>query len=365
MPVVSLPRLVDGDLPRAASEADSGKSAALAAVDDRSHGGAAPYPCACVTSRGHTQLPLADAEGTTLWTGRKPTSAELRAIQKLPPMRRPLRHGGGVALRVIDCRDGEGLQVVGLPLRCVTAGGSRGGSEPPPGGTGGPPPSGLAAVGSTETLASATPALQPDDPLPPRRAFSAYNGNRSATRVKRLSRSNKFKRMFTLTFPGEGVHDYDESYRLVAGWLHYHGRQWFPGYLMVPEEHPGGHGWHWHLLHRDRPNKKQLAAIRRSWSSYLASHGHDNHGARIHAKHWGSTRKAAEYAAKYVGKALDGIAPGRNRYMRSLGLTLPEVTELVIRSSLSELADYFEALGWKVATFQTPTGYPLLWSGPP
>jgi hypothetical protein len=145
------------------------------------------------------------------------------------------------------------------------------------------------------------------------------------------------------------VHEYDVAYRLLSGWLHKHGRLWFPEYLAVPELHPGGHGWHWHLLHSNRPSKHQLHQLRQSWSRYLARHGYAAPGqtVQVHLKHHASARLAANYAAKYVGKSLDSgaVGPGRHSYLRSEGLSVvrPRLTYV---PCLDDAVKVLEGLGW-------------------
>ena len=76
--------------------------------------------------------------------------------------------------------------------------------------------------------------------------------------------------MVTLTFPAEGVHDYDRSLRYLQDFLHDHGELLRLGghYLAVPELHPGGHGWHWHVLVGRRFAKVELADLRQGWTDF-------------------------------------------------------------------------------------------------
>jgi len=73
---------------------------------------------------------------------------------------------------------------------------------------------------------------------------------RARSNVRRKCRYYGLSVMVTLAFPSEGVHDYNRALRLVQDFIHDHGSvlhlngKW----LAVPELHPGGHGWHWHIL---------------------------------------------------------------------------------------------------------------------
>jgi hypothetical protein len=149
--------------------------------------------------------------------------------------------------------------------------------------------------------------------------------------VVRLARYSSMQNMYTLTFPGEGVHDYGDAYKLVSGFVRDKGG-WLRdrGYLAVAELHPRGHGWHWHILFRGpRMPRSILMELQKTWSAYVRSHadipGWDGRSlVRHHVKRWSSARMAARYAGKYVAKNVgEGLAPGRQRYLRGEGLTMP------------------------------------------
>lgn len=156
---------------------------------------------------------------------------------------------------------------------------------------------------------------------------------RAQTRVKRLSRQQDFKRMWHPTFP-EACHDYDTAYKILADFLH---RYWHlflapRAYIAVPELHPDGHGWHFHMLYRRKARYSvlQLHAIQTAWSRHLAQWGYNPEGvlARHKVTYKASAKGAAVYAAKYIGKAIgDGLPAGRKRYICSLGLALPPAEE--------------------------------------
>lgn len=95
-------------------------------------------------------------------------------------------------------------------------------------------------------------------------------------------------------------------------------------WLAVLEWHPGGHGWHVHMV-VDRYVPKALVAELWGW-------GHVD-TRRIAIKGDSSTtaaaRKAGAYVAKYLTKPADdgapAHAPGDHRYLRPLGMTWTEV----------------------------------------
>lgn len=133
--------------------------------------------------------------------------------------------------------------------------------------------------------------------------------------------------MVTLTFPGSGVHDYDESLRYVQDFIHDHGEVIHLGgtYVVVPELHPGGHGWHWHVLVCRRFTKAELHRARAEWTAFLGRRGMPPSGGavwvRVNLKDWGTAKAAAGYAAKYVGKTFEEghVGKHRRRFLASLG----------------------------------------------
>lgn len=140
---------------------------------------------------------------------------------------------------------------------------------------------------------------------------------RAACMLRRRARNAGLVKMWTLTFPGEGIHDYDVAASLFSRWMNDYGNQLFHGYYVaVPELHPGGHGWHWHVL-----TKKYISVeeVRKSWTKFLANRGYTPTGGakfvRVHVLRLGSSRRAAQYIAKYITKSIGkGIPKGRKRY---------------------------------------------------
>jgi len=118
-------------------------------------------------------------------------------------------------------------------------------------------------------------------------------------------------------------------------------------WLAVLEWHPGGHGWHIHVVVNKYVPKPWIQA---NWRAGFVD------VRRITVKGDSTSRqavsKAASYLAKYVSKDPPEGAPphlpGEHRYYRPLGLSL---TELVAEGSYEEMVQlawtYFPAgVGW-------------------
>lgn len=182
--------------------------------------------------------------------------------------------------------------------------------------------------------------------------------------------------MWTLTVPGRGTSTYAEAVRLFTEWMKGpSGRRKRPGasalifhgaYMAFPERHPGGHGWHWHVL-TNRYVRAEV--VRASWTGHLRGWGRSfgtfTH-ARVHGKSFGSSRSAASYASKYVGKAIDQVGElGRHRYRVGEGVEAPApVYELLLAR------DVWDAAYQVIPTELEPrmvrvqgAGPPAVWAG--
>ncbi len=195
---------------------------------------------------------------------------------------------------------------------------------------------------------------------------------RARSRVRRVVRYFGLTHMVTLTFPGAGVHDYNRALRLLQDFVHDHGTRLHLGghYLAVPELHPGGHGWHWHVLVHRRFSNSELAALRHGWTDYLGRKDMGPSGGarfvRIDVKRWGSPSAAAGYAAKYVGKTFEGasIGKGRRRFLVSLGAEIE--AKRFVAESVEEVAAVVreEVPGAHVIEVPTEDGRPpIVWAG--
>jgi len=195
---------------------------------------------------------------------------------------------------------------------------------------------------------------------------------RARSRVRRLCRQYGLDHMVTLTFPGEGVKAYDRALRLLQDFIHDHGAVLHleGAWLAVPELHPGGHGWHWHVLMSRRFKKPELLALRVGWTEFLRRRGMVPSGgaeyARIDVKAWKDAARAAAYAAKYAGKGFEGDdrQKGRKRYLIPRGLDVPvlrggansldEVRAVIRQIDTDTVFESSEAEDWR--------GPPMAWS---
>lgn len=155
------------------------------------------------------------------------------------------------------------------------------------------------------------------------------NARRAAVMIRRRARAAQLTRLWTLTFPAPGVHDYRRAAALFDRWMHDYGAKLFRHvYVAVPELHPGGHGWHWHILTRGHVS---VNAVRRSWTRFLANRGLTPSGGarwiRVHVAKEPSPRRAARYVAKYIVKTIGaGIPKGMKRYRYGIGTSVPQPT---------------------------------------
>lgn|GEM_PF-3316938 len=191
---------------------------------------------------------------------------------------------------------------------------------------------------------------------------------RARCRVRRLCRQYGLDHMVTLTFPGAGVRAYDSALRLLQDFIHDHGAVLHleGAWLAVPELHPGGHGWHWHVLVSRRFSKIELVVLRTAWTECLRRRGMAPSGgaefARIDVKRWADAARAAAYAAKYAGKSFDGDdrQKGRKRYLIPRGLDVP-----VERGGALSLDEVREAIKQVDAAYTFESSADAGWTGPP
>jgi hypothetical protein len=161
-------------------------------------------------------------------------------------------------------------------------------------------------------------------PDPERSAREAER--RATTSIRRLVCEHGLTRMFTLTLrEATTAEQRPLVVRRVQAFTR-RVRSRFPRWkwLAVLEWHPGGHGWHVHLV-VDRFLPKALVADLWGWGFVDAR----RIKVRGDSSSMAATRKAAAYVAKYVAKGGDDAAPphvaGDHRYLRPLGLTWTEV----------------------------------------
>lgn len=135
--------------------------------------------------------------------------------------------------------------------------------------------------------------------------------------------------------------------------------------MAVPELHPGGHGWHWHVLMSRRFKKLELQALRIGWTEFLRRRDMVPSGgaeyARIDVKAWPDAARAAAYAAKYAGKGFEGDREkGRKRYLTRRGLDVP-----VLRGCAASLDELRAAIDQANVAVRFESSEECEWRGPP
>ena len=170
-----------------------------------------------------------------------------------------------------------------------------------------------------------------------KQANQKRNGQRAKQEVRRLARLNQLRYLITVTFPGFGEHDFARANRAISTFCRKRAHVVLLGRsLAVPELHPKGHGWHWHLL---TPHRLNVAQVRLLWTQHLRSLGYERPATRsglamVNATDLGAAKKAAGYAAKYVGKTFgadSGVPEGSHRYHPGRSLEKPIwATDLLI-----------------------------------
>lgn len=116
-------------------------------------------------------------------------------------------------------------------------------------------------------------------------------------------------------------------------------------WLAVLELHPGGHGWHVHML-VSRYVPKEI--VRKIWG-----HGHidvRSIAGRGVVDSLSAARKAAAYASKYVSKDADKTprAPGEHRYYRSesMPITVIEYEGDFVSAVTMVWGHFNQRIGW-------------------
>ena len=182
---------------------------------------------------------------------------------------------------------------------------------------------------------------------------------RASAKVRRLVVEHDLTRMWSLTCDGEHATDewlrIRELVRRLAERLREEGvTRW----VAVPELHPGGHGWHVHLLvGRWLPK----ALVRRCWPYGFVD------GRKFRAKGGGraGARAAAGYAAKYTAKTadIDTVPRGAHRYWRAEGMAVLELHAECDWPDVIRLLALWrgeEPIVWEWASSQEDD-----WQGPP
>ena len=198
--------------------------------------------------------------------------------------------------------------------------------------------------------------------------YRERGARRARREVVRRARYYGLRYMWTFTFPGEGVHDYVRAAGLFAEWMRKHGERWFRGdYLTVMEWHPGGHGWHVHVLSSRRPPLVWLVRMRMSWTLFLKRRGMAPSGGarvvRVHVKDWGTGYAAGRYAGKYVAKDFERVPVGHRRFRCGYGVRPVERQRCVIGGAIQEVLR--QVVSWGRVVWIWMSSSEDGWSGPP
>lgn len=154
------------------------------------------------------------------------------------------------------------------------------------------------------------------------------NARKSLQRTKSTARryavANLLTVNWTLTTEGAGCFDRRVMIRRTNRFLSaLRARHEMSGpfpYLYVLELHPGGHGYHVHLLLQERFLDKHM--MQRMWGAivFFSRHDRDQNGNKVSAVN--AARIAAGYLLKYVSKDWEA-GSGQHCYERSTGFNHP------------------------------------------
>jgi hypothetical protein len=186
---------------------------------------------------------------------------------------------------------------------------------------------------------------------------AAEAGRRAARIVRRVAVEHRMCRLVTLTYRGAGVHDRRRAVADVQQFVKRLRRR-CPRvrYLWVLELHPGGHGWHVHML-TDRYISKSLLAD--TWGLGFVD------ARMIRGSGPTAAKNAGRYAAKYVAKdalTAQGREPRAQRYGRSEGLGITELKEYFGTPAFARAQVELE-LGRKLDWYECSAAKD--WTGPP
>jgi hypothetical protein len=187
--------------------------------------------------------------------------------------------------------------------------------------------------------------------------IEAESSWRAAREVRRLVRAHRLRLMWTFTF-AQAVHDWEELVAYIDRFRdRYRRRLGAPGApLLIPEPHPGGHGWH---LHGATDRFISIEVMRECWPWGYVWVGDDGH--KVGPT---TSRELAAYLAKYVSKALgeeelhgcSARPPGSKRYFTPDWGPLEEISVEFVRLD--------EARDWLARNYGRPdVEKPFGWDG--
>ena len=154
------------------------------------------------------------------------------------------------------------------------------------------------------------------------RLNAAKSLQRTKSTARRYAVANILTTNWTMTTEGSGCFDrrmmIRRTNRFLSALRDRLGEA-FP-YLYVLELHPGGHGYHVHLLLQERFLDKHM--IQRMWGGivFFSRHDRDKNGNKVSAVN--AARIAAGYLLKYVSKDWEA-GSGQHCYERSTGFNHP------------------------------------------
>jgi hypothetical protein len=129
-------------------------------------------------------------------------------------------------------------------------------------------------------------------------AIELASAQRAKGEIRRQIRANRGRFLWTFTYK-HGVYSYEQVVRDAGAFLRrlrrLVGDVWF---VLVPEPHPGGHGYH---LHGSAAIRLPIAKVRKAWGKghvWVGDHKRQH-------KRW-TTRHLSRYLAKYATKMVGG-----------------------------------------------------------
>lgn len=125
---------------------------------------------------------------------------------------------------------------------------------------------------------------------------------RARTAIRRFCVANRCDHMWTFTLSNEyATHSADDLWRMVEAFRRAITLAGFPVWAMVPEAHPGGHGWH---VHAGTPGFVPVEVVRQAWpyGFVLVSYKAPKHQGRHTKSAAARARILANYLSCYIGK---------------------------------------------------------------
>jgi len=187
---------------------------------------------------------------------------------------------------------------------------------------------------------------------------------RARTAIRRFCVANRCDHMWTFTLAPEfSTHSADELWRMVEAFRRAITAAGFPVWAIVPEAHPGGHGWH---IHAGTPGFVPIETVRAAWpyGFVLVSYKAPKHQHRRTLSGAARARILANYLSCYIGKEVGQTEAGEGEACGAADPPRPVIAENrktysttrshrpeCVRASFSNPAD---ALVWIAAVLDGP-----------